>query len=356
VVHISEASQWLVRAQDWGTDRGVSYGCEFGQGFLPSYPETTGYIICTFLALARERANAEYRKRAIEMGEWECAIQMATGAVMGGMFNTNPTPAIFNTGMVLLGWAPLYEETEVERFRVCGERACQWLIEMQEPNGNWVRGTSQFAHPTSTVYNVKAAWGLAKMGQALRSDEFIRAAVRNAEFAVASQRANGWFENCCLADSRRPLLHTLAYTMQGLVGIGKIANRPDFINAARRTADSVMHLMDESGFIPGMIDQNFHGAANWCCLTGTAQTSVVWSELERLTSDRRYGEAAERANRYLMARHDVANPDLSIRGGLAGSWPVSGAYGRYKILNWATKFFIDALLMRMSTGASRFLA
>ncbi len=144
--------------------------------------------------------------------------------------------------------------------------------------------------------------------------------------------------------------------MQGLVGIGKIARRPDLIDAAARTASSLMKLMNSNGFIPGTIGSNFVGAVPWSCLTGTAQTSIVWSELERLRNERTFGEAAERANRYLLARHDISSPDPAIRGGMAGSWPVSGNYGPYKILNWATKFFIDALLMRSDNTAARFLA
>lgn len=350
-VHIREAAAWLRRAQDHGTDRGVSYGTKFGEGFTAaSYPETTGYIICAFLDLARYYNDAEYRSRAIEMGEWESAIQMASGAVMGGMYNSSPTPAVFNTGMVLLGWAALFRETGADVFRASGERAGGWLLEVQEPDGNWIRGNSQFANAGSTVYNVKAAWGLAEMGAALNRSDFVEAAVRNAEFALTKQQSNGWFADCCLEDSNKPLLHTIAYTMQGLVGTGKLTQRSDFINAARLSADSLLALVDKNGFIPGKIARDFTAEADWACLTGTAQTSIVWSELERITGDPKYGAAAELANRYLMARHDISNRDPSIRGGLAGSWPVSGPYGRFMILNWATKFFIDALLMRVQAA------
>ncbi len=354
--HLQEAIAWLERAQDFGSDRGVSYGADFGSGFLPSYPETTGYIIGTFLTLANYYGEPAYRDRAIAMGEWESAIQLDSGAVMGGMYNTDPTPAVFNTGMVLLGWSALFEATGIERFRSSGERACQWLLEMQEPNGSWVRGNSQFANASSTVYNVNAAWGLASMGKVLGRRAYVSAAVRNAEFAVSKQFDNGWFADCCLEDPSRPLLHTIGYTMQGLLGVGEIAGRPEFVDAAERTAYSLLHLMHADGFIPGAITSNFRGAVNWACLTGTAQTSIVWSQLDRLRNNRAFGEAAERANRYLMQRHDISNPDPSIRGGLPGSWPVSGGYGRYKILNWATKFFVDALLMRKYVGAAKYLA
>ena len=346
--HLYEAAQWLCRAQDHGLDRGVSYGCTFGGGFLPSYPETTGYIICTFVQLALHYADEAYLQRAAEMATWEARVQMDCGAVMGGMYNTNPTPAVFNTGMVLLGWADLYRETGVERYRIAGERAGRWLLQMQEANGQWVRGNSEFANAATTVYNVKAAWGLAEMGVALGETAFIRAAERNAEFALTRQLATGWFEDCCLEDARRPLLHTIAYTMQGLVGIGRITGRKEFIAGARRTAEALLSLMDADGFIPGRIDRELRSASTWCCLTGTAQTSIVWSQLAALTCDDHFDQAAEQANRYLMARHDITNSDANIRGGVAGSWPVWGDYGRFKVLNWATKFFIDAILARVA--------
>jgi hypothetical protein len=82
--HIQQAAAWLVRAQDAGEDRGVAYGAGPGGGFLPSYPETTGYIIPTFLQLARHYRDPEYERRALEMGGWEISVQMPSAAVMAG--------------------------------------------------------------------------------------------------------------------------------------------------------------------------------------------------------------------------------------------------------------------------------
>src|SRR5438309_502486 len=235
---------------------------------------------------------------------------------MGGQRNSNPTPAIFNTGQVLLGWAALYKRTRDDKFLRAGRRAAQWLVEMQESNGGWVRGNSAFADSGTTTYNVKAAWGLAEFARVASDEPALAAAVRNAEYATAKQLPNGWFADCCLTDASRPLLHTIAYTMQGLLGIGQITGRKDFIDAAARTADSLRNLMDEEGFIPGRIDRNMAGTVDWACLTGTAQTSIVWSQLFRLSGERKYAEAVPRANTYLMARHDIASADPAIRGGL----------------------------------------
>ncbi|HET9985585.1 MAG TPA: hypothetical protein VFQ38_18430 [Longimicrobiales bacterium] len=351
--HLREAVLWLERAQDAGADRGVSYGVDFGGAWEASYPETTGYIIPTFLKLADVYRDESLLARAVEMGRWESDVQMECGAVMGGRADTAPTPAVFNTGMVLLGWSALYERTTDPRFLASIRRASDWLLELQEPNGDWRKGNSRFADPNATVYNVKAAWGLAEGGRVAGNERAIEGAVRNAEFCTSRQEPNGWFRDCCLVDASQPLLHTVAYAMQGLLGVGVVAGRQDFVRAARRTADSLLGLMDGEGFIPGRIGPDFRGTVDWCCLTGTAQTAIVWGRLFQLTGERRYHEAMQRATGYLMRRHDVDNPDPRLRGGVPGSWPTWGDYGRLKILNWATNFFVEALvLQREIAGAA----
>ncbi len=343
-LHLREAVQWLKRAQDAGADRGVSYGARFGERFLPSYPETTGYIIPTFLRLSRAFGDAELAERAVQAADWEVQVQMPSGAVMAGRVTETPRPAVFNTGQVLLGWAAVFETSAEARFKEAGLKAGEWLLTTQAPGGEFVRGNSPMADSDSTVYNVKAAWGLCRAGHVFDRQDFVGAAVRNAEFALRHQRENGWFDRCCLTDADRPLLHTLAYTLQGLVGIGSLTGRSDFIEAAGRTADALVRLMDGDGFIPGRIRADFTGAVGWCCMTGSAQTAIVWARLHDLTGDRRYREAYDRVVGYLLARHDVTSADEAIRGGVPGSWPVWGDYGRYMVLNWATKFFVDALL------------
>ena len=69
----------------------------------------------------------------------------------------------------------------------------------------------------------------------------------------------------------------------------------------------------------------------------------MWSHLYRLTRKKVYRDAAHLVNLYLIRHHDIRNRDLRLRGGVPGSWPTSGDYGRFRILNWATNFFAEAL-------------
>lgn len=343
-LHVREAVRWLERAQDFGEDRGVSYGARFGEGFLPSYPETTGYIIVTFVELWRRFGDPTYLDRARAMADWEIAIQLPSGAVMGGKLNSSPTPAVFNTGQVLLGWSALCAATGDTQYADAARKAANWMLKMQEPDGQWLEGNSDFALKSATVYNVKAAWGLCEAGVVLGEPDYVAAAIRNAEFCLRKQLPNGWFEDCCLTDPARPLLHTTAYAMQGLLGIGKLTGRETFIDAADRTARSLDLRMREEGFLAGRHDRRFQETVSWCCLTGSAQTSIVWSDLYLLGRSPSYRESIVRVNDYLCRRHDVTNTDPTLRGSVCGSWPVWGEYGQYKALNWATKFFVDALL------------
>jgi len=276
---------------------------------------------------------------------------MPCGAVMGGMVTEPPSPAVFNTGQVLLGWSALACDAGDARYLEAGRRGAEWLAGIQEPDGSWREGNSRFAHAGATVYNVAAAWGLYALGDVAGEERFQEAALRNADFACSRQTDTGWFRDCCLSQPSQPLLHTIAYTMQGLLELGLSSGRDDLVGAARRTADALVGALGSDGYLPGRLRPDFSGAVRWCCLTGSAQTSVVLSRLALVTGEDRYREAARRINRYLMGHHEVRSDDPAIRGALAGSWPVDGDYGRYMVLNWATKYLIDALLEEREAAA-----
>ena len=66
--------EWLCRAQDVVPGGGVSMGWFLKEGWRPPYPETTGYIIPTFLEYAALTDNAVFTERAVRMGTWELSV------------------------------------------------------------------------------------------------------------------------------------------------------------------------------------------------------------------------------------------------------------------------------------------
>jgi len=74
---VKGALDWLRRAQDRSTtgDGGVAHSFSVLNGWTASYPETTGYIIPTFLKCAERFDDADLRQRARRMLDWYLAIQ-----------------------------------------------------------------------------------------------------------------------------------------------------------------------------------------------------------------------------------------------------------------------------------------
>jgi hypothetical protein len=133
--HINAAIKWVCNAQDAFSDGGVarSYSVIYHpffrrKGWIPSYPETTGYLIPTLFDFARVVGRNEIVDRAVRMADWECRVQMENGAVQGGTIDQPATPAIFNTGQVIFGWIRTFIETEKPVYLDCAVKAGNFLV------------------------------------------------------------------------------------------------------------------------------------------------------------------------------------------------------------------------------------
>jgi len=349
--HLRSALDWLVAAQDATPDDGISRGYSFaystyfrGRGWQPSYPETTGYIIPTLFQAAVRTGRKELAARALRAAIWECEIQLPSGAVQGGVIGQGNSPAVFNTGQVMLGWLSAFEQTGDDRYADAARRAGEYLVSVQEPNGHWRKGNSAFARHDTTLYNARVAWALAEAGVRLGREDFKAAAQRNLKTVVALQTVSGWFPYCCLTDSRRPLLHTIAYTVRGLLEGGRVLEDDQLLQAAMRASASLLKRVREDGWMSGRFYPDWTPAAEWSCLTGEAQMANNWMRLHAITGDRQWLEPVPRVLRFLKRTQNRTSDDAGLRGGIKGSYPMDGEYGRYEILNWATKYFADALM------------
>ena len=137
-----------------------------------SYPETTGYIIPTFLALAEARAEPQARERALRMADWEGDIQMEDGAVLSGVLGTPRGPAVFNTGQALFGWIAAFEASGNERYASAARAAAEWLVSHQDPDGAWRRDLSAMTSAPVHTYNNRCSWALAVRGERPRGRAF----------------------------------------------------------------------------------------------------------------------------------------------------------------------------------------
>lgn len=359
---LTEAVAWLCRAQDAVTGGGVSYGFDVRAGWLPPYPETTGYIITTLLRCAHAGRGvtpaldaAELEERVSRMAHWLTTVQLDSGALPGGTVAVKPIPTVFNTGQVLEGWAEVCRARPDEALRRCLVRAAEWLVAVQDEDGCWRKYLSPLTVQAPATYNVRAAAALLKAGQLLDEPAWVRAALKNFDWALTQQDGHGWFDNNCLTDKARPLTHTIGYTLEGLLDAAELSGPERYLTAVRRASEHLRIAVRENGFLSGRLDARWQPQVSWCCLTGSCQLALVWYRLAKTVGDPAYADVAGRLLSFVKATQEVGPTDKSgaptngrgrngTRGGIKGSHPIWGGYDPFRYPNWAAKFFVDALL------------
>jgi hypothetical protein len=345
------AVDWILRAQHAGGDGGVSLGyfpCDVEGGWRPPYPETTGYIITSLLNFHHRYQDEHVGTQALRMARWEAEIQMPTGAVQGGPVcpPEDQTPTAFNTGMVLDGWVSAYTFSGEQRLLDAATRAGDWLSSDLNAEG-YFQTNGQFVEPGKIkTYNVLCAWAMYRLAGLVPKSSYQASAHRIVEAAIRQQQPNGWFANNCLTRPEAPLLHTIGYTLQGILEIGISAKRDDFVKSSQRGVDALIPKIEKHGFVAGRFFSDWTPACFSSCLTGAAQLSVVCYRLYEHSGNKRYWSAAEQLVNYLKPLQLLQTSNPALNGALPGSFPLFGGYMTAGYPNWATKYLLDALLLQ----------
>jgi hypothetical protein len=152
------------------------------------------------------------------------------------------------------------------------------------------------------------------------------------------------------------LLHTLAYAIRGFLEGGRVLGDARLLRAAERAAGALVATVRADGWMPGRYRSDWSPAVRWACLTGQAQMANNWMRLAAITGEPKWLEPVPAVLRFLKRTQNRRSPEPGLRGGIKGAWPVSGAYGAYEVLNWATKFLADALMRHEATSPVSVLA
>ncbi len=350
------AANWLLLAQTVTADDGVSLGYFPQQGkfngWHPSYPETTGYIMTSLLHFSKCSNDPSFADAAIRMGKWEVAVQMPSGAVQGGPVTSADlqTPAAFNTGMVLDGWCSAYEATQDQSFLDAARKAADFLAADSEIDGYFRTNGEYVSSGEIKTYTCLCAWAVYRFGQLADEDKYRKSAVENIEAALLQQQDNGWFAHNCLTNSAAPLTHTIGYTLQGIFEVGLLSDRQDFIDAVIKGIEPILEKVQANGFLPGRFYSDWEPATFSSCLTGSAQIAIVCYRLADYTGNLKFQQKADQLVDYLKGLQVLDSRNSALNGAIAGSFPLFGEYMTSGFPNWATKYFLDALMLQNETG------
>ena len=336
------AADYLVRAQDAGPDNGFgSYHLVDGWG--ASYPETTGYALPTLLALSGRLERPDLFQRTVSAANWLLDVQHADGGWAGGRIGEGRPSIVFNSAQVIRGLLAVHQRTGDAALLEAATRAGRWIVSAQGSDGAW--RTHNFLGVERT-YDTYVDAPLLSLHQATGDPLFKEAALRHLERTLTHQHPNGWFANAdnTIAHNDRPITHTVAYVLDGLIECGERLGDTRWIDAAERPARVLLDLFLREGRLHGRYD------ARWCgtelpLTTGGAQLAIIWSRLHTAGRKGAFREGSLRMAGWLRAvqRTSDIGPKAS-RGAVSGSFPIWGRYEKFAFPNWATKYTADALL------------
>ena len=347
--HLQAAIEWLCLAQDVREGEadagGVSAGWSFEDGWLPSYPETSGYIVETFIAAAGILDRPKLIDRAHRIIDWERRIQQSDGAFPGHFGEPGSRPVIFNTGQIMHGMLAGYVQLGRAECLESAVRAGHWLARQQDADGCWRKFEH---HGVPHTYNTRATWALLATALIAGDVELKAAAARNLDWALEQQRESGWFANNAFTPDREPFTHTIAYAIRGFLECGVLMKSERYVAAAVKAAKALAKAQRADGWLAGTYAERWVAGASYCCLTGVAQMSLNWTRIAQEAGIVELREHARRAIAFLKNHQRLADPDPAVRGALAGSAPIWGRYSMFEFPNWAAKFFADALMMDLA--------
>jgi len=342
-VRLEAALTFITRSIEQCKGCASSKGYMVGKGWLPAYRETTGYIIPTLLDLAAHFNRPGLASTAERLGEWLSQVQEPGGGFIERDLRQDNKPIVFNTGQILHGFNALILRRGRQDLVPHARRAGDFIVSSADQTGSFVRNDRyDIAH----AYNVRSAWALLTLGRLLGEKSYENVALANADWTVAQQTANGFFLNNIFQPGWNANTHGIAYVLQGLIEIHCISGHESYLAAVRRAAETVVSVYSAKRHLASEIGENWEFLSSHLCLTGYAQLAIVFFRLYGLDGDKRYLNVGLNLLDDVAVTQDVTSPGKPHYGGIKGSFPIYGRYAPLQYPNWATKFFIDALLAK----------
>ncbi len=333
------AANWLLKSQNQKRRSGYSRKYSLINGWDKPYIETTGYIIPSMHCSGILLNNQKFIESAKKASEWLIGIQNENG------FYTDidkKEPQVFDTGQVLIGLNFMFEKTSDPRFLDSIERACNWLISVQELNGSWVK-YSYNARPHS--YYTRVASALLLSGYILDNEKFKEAAKNNLNWALSQRKQNNFFRYSEFRDGEDSILHTIIYVLEGFSDAYKITKDTKWLDELRISANKLLSILNHDGLLFSQYSSDWEVTNYEYCVTGLAQLAGIFYDLANFDESQEFFNAADRVMVRLY-QYQCTNKNI-LQGAFPSSIPIWGYYGGMDFYNWNSKFFIDASIKRL---------
>jgi len=316
-------------------------------GWSKPYPETTGYIIKTFDDLIYENNYFHLEDFSKNMADWILSIQNNDGSFPGGLYDENEPSdkSIFNTAQILIGLHSRYKRTNDKKYLNSATKGANWIAECIDEFGN----ISKYNYENNFMpsYYSRVCWPILLVCNEESQENKI---LIEKTHSVMNNIADRQLSNLFISDSgfkkgSYAFLHTIAYTIRGFLECSNFVKGDKFFNIAYELSEKFMKKFEIKKVLAGAYYEDFSGVNNYRCLTGEAQMAIIWLMISDLTGDLRFLNTASKLLDKLELEVKSRNTIFFKKGGLQGSKPFYGRYISFRQPNWASKFYIDAVIL-----------
>jgi len=305
--------------------------------FMPPSVEVTALWLRFIVRNADASWLPAYDEKAATLARWLTGQQRNDGTWPAGSLDlANAAPGVFASSVALSALVDYREAGGGDRLLLEAIRNnMSWLTRMQDDEG--IYRHYLFHDPGGCSWSAVA---LARAGSLLQDEHALAAAGKTAKHLMALTADGDMAEPGDRAAAFSSWSY--AWTMLALFGYGTLSGSDEALRRSREGLDRLARLQVRTGFMPGTVRpgglaSHPFGIPYANCLL--ALLALAWHGHDAGSGGR---GIAERSLRQVL-RRQLRSRDPRMRGGLTGSWPVSGNYKPYVIPGEAVAVFAMAL-------------
>lgn len=359
--YLKEVVDWVLSAQNACKNNGIPAQYRLYKGFDNPYPETSGYMITSLLAVYNYFRDETYKVSAVKVADWLVSRQLDNGAMRcniehpTSIFDKNSRGVgdskvfLFDCGAILEGLTNMWRQIPEDRYRLSAIRLGDYMISNQEGDGLWQK---DLYFPYFGTHQTRTMCALINAGKTFNKSEYIDSALRCLNKLKSNVKPNAYITNCHFTHRKNEdfaFTHPLAYTIEGFFKAGIMAELQEFSEIAVSVGNELQRIaVNCQQLFFSHYDPEWKPISGHQCVTGNIQIAMMWLEIAKYTGDDTLVSTAMRFLNYTRnVMIDIKTKRRELRGGIQGSLPIYGKYMAYAFPNWGAKFFIDASLLEL---------
>jgi len=272
------------------------------------------------------------KKYTENSAEWLLTQQLPSGS-FPALLAGNQTPSFFNSGMIVFGLLEIDNVTPQAAIKDSMGKLATWLHSL-----NWEETIQK-----APAYFTRALWAYQLLACYLE-DEYLKAQVKTSMETICERITEEHTLKSWGFDGKdRAFTHTIAYTWRGIFEYGRLTKQPEYIAHSTKFLTKLTSVYNRKHRLAGSYDQEWKGDYSYICTTGNAQLSYLAQEVGLYLQHKGFINLGKLLFEDIADLQHCGRIDPELKGAIAGSYPIWGAYMRFKYPNWAVKFYLDAL-------------